>query len=124
MVRSGLRRLSILFVAIFALTSAVSLAIGALAHESLAHALAVGFYVAGAAVLIASFILGLRGPLRAEWGEEEGERPLRATFVPRAIRRTSLDERTDARRTSFALFLVGLALILIGAGFDPSRNAF
>jgi hypothetical protein len=125
--RRGLRRLFVAFVVVFALTSVISLAIGALAHGNLERALADGFYVAGAVVLIASFILGLRGPLRGDWGDE-GEMPMSrgslGGFMPRAIRRTTLDERVDARRTSIALFAVGLAFILIGAGFDPSRHAF
>jgi hypothetical protein len=123
---SGLRRLAIIFVVIFALTSAVSVAIGALAHANLERSLADGFYVAGAGVLIGSFILGLRGPLKADWGEgEEVQLPAgRVPLMPRLIRRTTFDERADARRNSIALFLVGLVLILIGAGFDPSRNAF
>ena len=127
MLRSGLRRLSILFIVLFALTSAVSVAIGALAHGGLQHALAVGFYIAGSAVLICSFIFGLRGPLKSEWGEAQQQQvqPLsRGGFMPNVIRRTTLDERVDARRSSLALFLLGLVLILIGAGFDPSRNAF
>jgi hypothetical protein len=128
--RSGLRRLLIVFVVIFALTSAISLVLGALAHANLERALAVGFYVAGAAVLVGSFVLGLRGPLRSDWGEGEEEQPPMQTsrgfgaLMPRAIRRTTSDERSDARRTSLALFGLGVALILIGAGWDPSRSAF
>ena len=128
MLRSGLRRLLIVFVVIFALTSVVSLVLGALAHANLERALADGFYVAGAAVLVGSFVLGLRGPLRGVWGEEQGAtaqmpRGLGA-LIPLAIRRTTSDERSDARRTSLALFGLGVALILIGAGFDPARSAF
>jgi hypothetical protein len=126
--RSGLRRLLILFVAIFALTSAVSVVLGALAHANLQRALAVGFYVAGAAVLVGSFVLGLRGPLRGDWGEEQGATAQMPRglggLIPLAIRRTTSDERSDARRTSLALFGLGVALILIGAGFDPARSAF
>jgi hypothetical protein len=128
---SGLRRLAVLFVALFALTCVISLAIGGLAHANLARAVADGFYVLGAVVLIGSFITGLRGPLRGDpgVGTTEAERPVPSpigigAFVPRAIRRTTLDERQDARRNSIALFLLGLAFILIGAGFDPSRHAF
>jgi hypothetical protein len=133
--RSGLRRLSVLFVGIFVLTCAVSLVVGALVHANLSRALADGFYVAGAAVLIGSFILGLRGPMRPDYGEEQASADMPVPIaggglgglggmMPRAIRRTSLDERVDARRNSIALFAVGLALVLIGAGFDPSRHAF
>jgi hypothetical protein len=134
--RRGLRRLLVLFVVTFALTVAVSLVIGALVHANLARAVADGFYVAGAAVLIGSFILGLRGPMRPDWGEAEASADMPVPMpsggglgslgglMPRAIRRTSLDERTDARRNSIALFALGLVLVLIGAGFDPSRHAF
>lgn len=130
MLRSGLRRLLILFVVIFALTSAVSLVLGALAHSNLERALAVGFYVAGAAVLVGSFVLGLRGPLRGDWGDEQNADATAqmprgfGALIPMAIRRTTSDERTDARRSSLALFGLGVALILIGAGFDPARSAF
>jgi hypothetical protein len=129
-VRSGLRRLLIALAVIFALTAAFSAAIGALAHASLLRALADGFYAVGAAIMVGSFALGLRGPLRADWGEEqEPEDALRrsalsAAFMPRMIRRSTPDERVDATRSSLALFGLGLVLILIGAGFDPSRNAF
>ena len=44
--------------------------------------------------------------------------------VQESLRRTTPDERSDARRASLALFGLGIALILIGAGFDPSRSAF
>ena len=123
--RRGLRRLLVLLVGIFALTVVLSLAIGAIAHANLSRALADGFYIAGAAVLVGSFVLGLRGPLRSELGGQEGEAAARhPMLMPRLIRRTTHDERLDARRSSLALFLLGLALILIGAGFDPSRSAF
>lgn len=125
MLRSALRRLFILFAVIIGLTSATALAIGALAHASLLRALADGFYVAGVAVLIGSFVLGLRGPVRAEWGEGQEETVRRGgMLMPRVIRRTTVDERTEARQNSLAFFALGLALILIGAGFDPSRRAF
>lgn len=125
MIRSGLRRLFVIFAAIFALTGAVSVAIGALAHTNIARAVSVGFYAVGATVLVGSLVLGMRGPLRADWGDEQtGEMAARrAGLMARAIRRTTLAERVDARRTSLALFALGLALILIGAGFDPHRNA-
>jgi hypothetical protein len=126
---SGLRRLFVFIAVLFGVTCAVSLGIGALAHANLERALADGFYVVGVAVLIGSFILGIRGPLRADWGEGEEDwsaRPVRFLpgFMPRMIRRTTADERVDARRSSLGLFALGLAFILIGAGFDPSRNAF
>jgi hypothetical protein len=130
--RSGLRRLLVLFVVICAVTAALSLVLGALAHADLERALAVGFYAAGAAVLIGSFVFGLRGPVRGEWAgtrEEQLEAPVPhggsfSGIMPRKIRRTTSDERTDARRNSIALFVLGIVLILIGSGFDPVRHPF
>jgi hypothetical protein len=140
--RSGLRRLVVIFAVIFAVTAVVSLVLGALAHANLERALAVGFYASGAAVLIGSFVFGLRGPVRGEWGTAqdvhgqspdglqgaaEAPVPHGGTFgglMPRKVRRTTPDERTDARQNSVALFVLGIVLILIGSGFDPSRHPF
>ena len=127
MLRSGLRRLAILFVVIFVLTSVISLAIGALAHGDLRRSVADGFYIAGAAMLVCSFIFGLRGPLRGDWGDTQDPTQALAQATrmpPRKIRRTTFDERADARRSSLGFFALGFVLIMIGAAFDPSRNAF
>lgn len=136
MLLSGLRRLLILFAVIFAVTAVVSVVLGALAHANLERALAIGFYAAGAAVLIGSFVFGLRGPVRGEWGTGQQQDPTDVTdapiphgggfggIMPRRVRRTTVDERTDARRNSIALFVLGIVLILIGSGFDPTRHPF
>jgi hypothetical protein len=129
---SGLRRLLILFAVIFAITAVFSIVLGALAHANLERALAVGFYAVGAAVLIGSFVFGLRGPVRGELEatpeSELKEMPVPRQglggFMPRTFRRTTADERTDARRNSIALFGLGIALILIGSVFDPVRHPF
>jgi hypothetical protein len=134
---SGLRRLLLIFVVISAITAVVSVVLGALAHANLGRALAVGFYASGAAVLIGSFVSGLRGPVRGEWRDDsEGTVPqslppeavprggLLGGIVPRRIRRTTSDERTDSKRNSIALFGLGVVLILIGSGFDPTRHPF
>jgi hypothetical protein len=121
--RSGLRRLSILFVVLFVGTSVVSLVIGALAHANPAHAVADGFYVVGSAVLIGSFVFGIRGPLRAEWGDPESQ-GARTGILPRAVRRATPEERDEGKHNSLALFALGLALLLIGGAFDPTRRIF
>lgn len=126
MIRSGLRRLAIAFGVIFALTTVISLIIGALAHASLERAIAVGFYVAGAAVLVGCFLLGLRGPLRADFGAEQQhlELPRRGVLMPRSIRRATPDERVESKRNALALFALGMLLIVIAVAFDPRRRAF
>jgi hypothetical protein len=124
-IRSGLRRLAILFAGIFALTSVLSVIIGALAHASLERAIAVGFYIAGAAVLVGCFIFGLKGPVRAEYGtSEHPEQQMRSVLIPRSIRRSTPEERIESKRNSLALFALGIVLIVIAAAFDPRRHAF
>jgi uncharacterized membrane protein YidH (DUF202 family) len=125
-IRSGLRRLAILFGVIFALTSVISLVIGALAHASLERAVAVGFYVAGTAVLVGCFVFGLKGPIRADLGTSaQPEQQIRPSFLmPRSIRRATPEERMESKRTSLALFALGIVLIMIAAAFDPNRHAF
>lgn len=122
---SGLRRLLLLFCVLTALTSAASVVLGALAHANLARAVAEGFYVVGAAILVCSFVLGARGPLRADWGDSEtgGSRP-RAGVLPRSIRRSTPEERTEAKHNSLALFALGIVLLLIGGAVDPTRRVF
>jgi hypothetical protein len=135
---SGLRRLLLIFIAIFAITAVVSIVLGALDHVSLERALAVGFYAVGAAVLLGSFVFGLRGPVRGDWRDDKDvEIPasvppeavprgglLMGGIMPRSVRRTTADERKEARLNSIALFVLGIVLILIGAGFDPARKPF
>ncbi len=130
MLLSGLRRLLIIFLVIFAVTAAVSVVLGALAHANLERALSVGFYSVGSVVLIGSLVFGLRGPVRGEYGSAQEEtttpmpRPGFGGFLPRKVRRTTADERSDSKRNSIALFALGIALILIGSGFDPARHPF
>jgi hypothetical protein len=133
-IRSGLRRLAIAFGGIFTLTIVISAIIGALAHSSLERAIAVGFYIAGAAVLVGCFIFGLKGPVRADYGTSEHPEqplgaaqpglPMRSVLMPRSIRRATPEERVESRRNSLALFVLGIVLIVIAAAFDPKRHAF
>lgn len=133
MIRSGLRRLAIIFGVIAALTSVTSLIVGALAHASLERALALGFYVAGAAVLVGCFVFGLKGPVRADYGTSEHPEqmlggqagsPMGSILMPRKIRRSTPEERAESKRNSLALFVLGIVLIMIAAAFDPRRRAF
>jgi hypothetical protein len=119
--RRALPRILALSGGLFALTVAVSLIIGTLAGSNLGHAVATGLYVVGVAILIGSFAMGIRGPLRAEWGEE-GQRGLMP--IPRGVRRASGEERVDSKRNSLGLFLLAMAFLLIGVGVDPSRRLF
>jgi hypothetical protein len=107
--------------AVFGGTAAISLAAGALGHKNLLRSLATGYYVVGAAVLVGCFVVGSRG-WRTET-QEGGESPLRPRFTRRR-RRATPRERAEGRRTSVGLFVLGIALVLLGSAVDPSRRAF
>ena|SRR5690242_6630783 len=110
-------------------TTALAAVLGAVSGKSILHSLAVGYYVVGAAVLIGSFVLGSRGPWRSEVEElspeDWGGQP--ATYRARTRRRrrkATPEERAESKRGSVGLFLLGVALVLLGALVDPSRRAF
>lgn len=121
-VRGTLRRLVVFLGVVFAGTAAVSAALGALAGKNLEHSLAVGFYVAGAAALVGSFLLGSRGPWRTEVHHDD----VGATgfFGRRHMRKATPEERTEGRHHSLGLFALGIALVLVGAAIDPTRRVF
>jgi hypothetical protein len=128
--RGALRRIAAIVAVLVGGTAVISVALGALAGKSLLHSLAVGYYLAGAGVLLCSLALGSRGPMRSDRSYEEddiavvptptGLRPLRR----RSFRKATPEERTESRRASLGLFALGLLLILLGTAFDPSRRAF
>jgi hypothetical protein len=124
--RGALKRIAILVTIVVGGTALASLVLGALAGASALRALAVGFYAVGAAVLVGSFVIGVRGPLRPEWGEDQDGQIVNPNrgILPRSVRRATADERTESRRNSLGLFVFGMTLVLIGAGFDPTRHVF
>jgi hypothetical protein len=123
--RAAFRRILAVLALTVAGTAAISAALGALSGKSVEHALAVGYYVVGAAVLVGSFAFGSRGPWRAAVADEKEGAPFPFRPRPRRRRRKATpEERTEATRTSVALFLLGLVLIVLGTVVDPSRRAF
>jgi hypothetical protein len=129
--RGALRRVAVITAVLVGGTAAISVALGAVAGKSLLHSLAVGFYLAGAGVLFGSLALGSRGPMRADRSFDEED----TTLVPsptgglrmltrRKLRKASPEERSESRRASIGLFVLGLLLILLGTAFDPARHAF
>ncbi len=126
MFRAAIRRIVAVLAVVVGGTAAIAAATGALAGKSIAHSVAIGFYVVGATVLIGSFVLGVRGPFRPDWKEEAG---VQDAQIPSPVRRrgihtASAEERTESRRNSLGLFAFGLFLVLIGTVVDPSRRAF
>jgi hypothetical protein len=88
------------------------------------HALATGYYVVGAAILVGSFVLGSRGPWRSEAISVEPELAAYRTRTRRRRRKATAEERAESKRGSVGLFLLGIAVVLLGALIDPARRAF
>jgi hypothetical protein len=112
-------------------TAAISVGLGALAGDNLLRSIAVGYYLLGGGILLCSFALGIRGPMRAERSVETEDpvisTPLWSSLRPsgrRSLRKATPEERRGARRESLGLFVFGLLIILLGTAFDPTRRAF
>lgn len=105
-------------------TAAVSAALGALAGKNIHHALAVGFYVVGAAVLFGSFVFGSRGPTRVDRSVEDDRLSRPFVFGRRKRRKATVEERSEARWASLGLFAFGILFVLLGALLDPGKHVF
>jgi hypothetical protein len=134
-IRAGLRRLLVVLLVVLGGVAAIAATIGALAGKSVPHALATGYYLAGAGSLVVSLAFGMRGPTRVERtddAEDDRPTPLGVVFgFPsggrsgrRQRRKATPEERKEARLASFGLFAFGVLLILLGAAIDPARRAF
>jgi hypothetical protein len=134
-IRAALRRLLVIVLVGLGGVAAISAALGALAGKSVPHALALGYYIAGAGCLVLSFAFGSRGPTRAEQTEDDEDvgqfHPLGVFGVPRGgrvgrrqRRKATPEERREARLASVGLFAFGLFLVLLGAAIDPGHRVF
>ena len=135
MLRGAFRRIAAIVAVLVGATAALAAAFGALIGASILHSLAVGYYLAGAGVLLGSLALGSRGPMRADRDIEADSLDRPPTVVPilgglytprgrRNLRKATPEERSESRRTSLGLFVLGLLLVLLGTAFDPTRHAF
>lgn len=116
----GARRLAYIYAGVLGATVAVSALIGLAIGASMARAVSVGLYFAGAAFFLGCFVAGARGPLRGVSRSGETVPILGA----RGVRRASVDERSEAARTSILLFVLGLTLVVLGALIDPVHKTF
>ena len=128
MLRAGLRRILIFLAVLLGGTAVISAALGALSGASIPRSLANGYYLLGSVVLVGSFVIGARGPLRSEALDENEEQAPPSVLFPfrgrRRLRKATAEERHEGRRMSLGLFALGVAVLLLAAGIDPSRTAF
>jgi hypothetical protein len=114
------RRVLIIFGALAAAAVAISVLIALASHGDVEHAISVAFYVTGAAVLVGCFVVGARGPIRPEWGDDRRG----SAFLPRGVRKASAEERIEGRKLSVFLFALGLVFVILGTAIDPAHRLF
>jgi hypothetical protein len=119
-VRAAARRFGLIFAGVVGGTAVLSLLIGLAAGSSARRALSVGFYVAGATLLCGALVMGIRGPLRPEYRDDDGQRG--RFFGPRTIRYVTPDERSQSNRSSLFLFALGILLVTAGGFIDPREH--
>jgi hypothetical protein len=118
--RRAARRIALIYAGIVGGTVVLSALLGVAAGADVRRSIAIGLYIAGAALLVGCFVVGVRGPLRGV--SRSGETvPL---VGARRVRRATEDERTEASRTAILLFVLGLTVILLGALADPAHRTF
>jgi hypothetical protein len=109
---AGLRRFFGIFGAIAVAIALVSLAAAAVTGSHLTRALAIGYYLVGAGLLIGGFFVGNRGPVRAQ---RQQAIPL---FGTRFVRWATAEELNETINTSAVYVSLGFALILVGVLID------
>jgi hypothetical protein len=121
MLLAGLRRLATILGAVVGATIVLSLLLGVgAAHAGVERSISVGLYILGIILLVGCFVFGARGPLRATSSSGQAVPSLAA----RRVRTATPEERSEATRLSLLLFVIGLAIVVIGSAIDPSHKAF
>src|SRR5206468_3178629 len=102
-------------------TAIASLLFGLLVDASLARSLAVGFYVVGCVLLMGSFFVGNRGPVRPVGDADSGGSIF---FRPgsRRLRWATKEEHEETINTSAVFLSLGLVLLVLGVLSD-NRHA-
>jgi hypothetical protein len=110
MIRAGARRVLVVLIVLAGGSAALGIVLGLSAGISAARAAALGCYLVGAAAGFVGFILGSRRFFRRDVLPGDTSSP-----DPAASAR-------DSRALAALLMLSGVALVLIGAAFDPGAT--
>ena len=120
------RRFAGLLVALVAIVAVLALLGGLALGSGAVRSVVTGLYVVGAFLLVVGVFAGVRGPLRPKAGEEEERDAVGGLFgigiFSRGIRTATVDERRDARSTTWLFFTLGLCLILLGVLIDSRAS--
>jgi hypothetical protein len=120
---AGLRRFTVLAVAMLLIVVVLGLAYDLLAEVSLRRALSVTGYAVGALFVIMGLFHGIRPPLRVD--DEEGSPTMFGVLLTRGkVRTATPEERDEALGSSVLLVSLGAVLIVFGAILDPVHRIF
>ena len=104
-------RLIALIAGASALIVVVSIPLGLVSHSTLSRSISLGFYGAGAFLVVLGLAAGSRGPFR-----RVSEDPV--FRVERKLRRATLEEMVDTINVSTIMVFVGFVLIVVGVAID------
>jgi hypothetical protein len=120
MIRAGIARATKLALLLAGVTAAAALLVGLATGASVGRAVSVGWYCAGAFLLLLGFVASSRGPTRAE--DTGGWSPV--SLTGRSLRWASRAEQEESIGIGVLLVVIGLALILLGVAVDPRHALF
>jgi hypothetical protein len=133
-VLAGIRRGLLILAAIAVPTALLSVLLGLAAGGSVQRALATGFYLVGAMLMVVGLLSGARGPFRPAPLEDAGdaETPSDAEASPlfgmgfrrRRLRTATGEERRDAVFGAVLFLVLGLVLVALGALADSEIDLF
>jgi hypothetical protein len=114
MIVGAARRFAAVVAAAAAAAALLGLVIAALGHEPVRRGLAIGFYLAGAALLGLGVLLGVSPPVRRRDGSTVGL----GRWVGGGVRWASRSEHDEAINVPALMLTVGVLLIVLGVAID------
>lgn len=122
----GIRRGLLILAAIAVPTALVSLLLGLASGMAVQSALATGFYVVGAMLMLVGVLSGARGPLRSTSLNDPGEAASLFGMGPgrRRLRKATDEERREAVFGAMLFLVLGLVLVALGVVADSESQLF
>jgi hypothetical protein len=121
---AGIRRALIILTSIAAPTAVFSALIALAAGTPVTDALATGFYIVGATIMIVGVLSGVRGPLRSVPVSDDPGSQLGLGFGPRRLRKATDEERRDAVSTAVLFLVLGFVLVTFGVVADSEVELY
>lgn len=120
----GIRRGLLILAAIAVPTALISLLLGLASGMAVGSALATGFYVVGAMLMVVGVLSGARGPLRSARPDDPGEAASLFGMGPgrRRLRKATDEERREAVFGAMLFLVLGLVLVTLGVVADSEMK--